>query len=403
MSSNKINAHENNSKLIKKSVKVENAHMIPPSFLPQGPGRKINASAGLKSAASGWNTKSSEMQNRNARGFINHGGIRATLPVNATNATSATTRAEDANTKQGPSLRHMFDFSDSLRERAPLPPLGARQKPSAKFQSPSVLNPPFKLRGSSCALGNHNMEVDFDSEFPPLIAPVQQQVRVPNTRVEQNVRARPVTLGNSSDQVQEPAALRVRRLGAPIVAAPPQVLEPATAAPAPMVGPAAPASKVVPNERALGALGVPSALSSESKCLGCQGPGRWRACTQTFVCNECREKHPHQIVTRSRAMSEFKISYPELTKAVQDKTLEEFWMHNYRSPRYPIHFYYRHQLESCARRKAQSSGDVLQAKVGTTKTEQVSNYVEPGRKPDRSDASANEPEFERPGYRSIMI
>ena len=89
---------------------------------------------------------------------------------------------------------------------------------------------------------------------------------------------------------------------------------------------------------------------STRKCCGCRNPGKWRYATKNYICADCSSKPPHQLISRTRAKTEFKLSFDELHNAFKTQRLQMFTVPNtYDRNGPPIRLYYRHEVENLAR------------------------------------------------------
>lgn len=91
-------------------------------------------------------------------------------------------------------------------------------------------------------------------------------------------------------------------------------------------------------------------------CAGtCGQRGKWRYITRDYVCENCRRKPPHQLVTRSRVMTELGLTFKELHTALLAKEIHMFTAanpHNKMGDKKhaPSRYYYAHEVIALANR-----------------------------------------------------
>lgn len=86
----------------------------------------------------------------------------------------------------------------------------------------------------------------------------------------------------------------------------------------------------------------------EKKCVGgCGATGRWRFVTRNYLCEECRVRPPHQLISRSGVQKKYKLSFQQLNEAYKSGKIEMFTTPNmYGRDKPPCHLYYVHQIEA---------------------------------------------------------
>jgi hypothetical protein len=89
--------------------------------------------------------------------------------------------------------------------------------------------------------------------------------------------------------------------------------------------------------------------TSTRKCCGCHNPGKWRYATKCYICSECSTKPPYQLISRTRAKNDFKLSFDELHNAFKNHQLQMFTVPNtYDRQGPPIRLYYVHEIQKLA-------------------------------------------------------
>lgn len=81
-------------------------------------------------------------------------------------------------------------------------------------------------------------------------------------------------------------------------------------------------------------------------CIGrCGKPGKWRFCTRNFVCDECRHKRPHKLITRSKAKQDYNVSFDDLHRGFKAGLLRMMTVRNPHGPgNPPMRLYYDHEV-----------------------------------------------------------
>lgn len=89
----------------------------------------------------------------------------------------------------------------------------------------------------------------------------------------------------------------------------------------------------------------------EMPCAGkCGKRGKWRFCTQNYVCGDCRQSHPaHKLIVRSTAKGRYHLTYEQLFEAFQRKEIDMITVKN-RKGGPPCRLYYEYQILSLAQR-----------------------------------------------------
>ena len=91
--------------------------------------------------------------------------------------------------------------------------------------------------------------------------------------------------------------------------------------------------------------------STSKVCLGrCGKDGDWRFATRTYVCKECREKPPHQLITRTKAKALYNLTFEQLHQAFSNQQLQMFTIPNpHDKSAAPCRLYYVHEVAQLAR------------------------------------------------------
>jgi hypothetical protein len=90
--------------------------------------------------------------------------------------------------------------------------------------------------------------------------------------------------------------------------------------------------------------------SGTRKCVGCNHAGKWRYATKCYICSDCGKKPPHQLISRTRAKNDLKLSFDELHNAFKNKRIQMFTVPNtYDRNGPPIRLYYYHEVANLAR------------------------------------------------------
>ena len=93
-------------------------------------------------------------------------------------------------------------------------------------------------------------------------------------------------------------------------------------------------------------------------CAGCGGQAKYRKVTDNFVCEVCRKRAPHQLVTRSTAIRHG-ATYEGLKTAHETGSIQMFTVPNFHAQGYykppPCHLYFLHEVKELVRERGQGT------------------------------------------------
>lgn len=90
--------------------------------------------------------------------------------------------------------------------------------------------------------------------------------------------------------------------------------------------------------------------TNTGNCAGCGvEEARFRYVTQNFICETCRKRAPHRLITRTTAMKQCGAAFDDLHAAEETGDIQVFVVPNYHAKGYyqppPCHLYFLHEVE----------------------------------------------------------